>query len=298
MKISTDTQSSPIQQIKPAKANKKEDAQPPKEQLAVISTTANHQRMKSLFARVGIRQNMPLHDAKSRRNALDRRKEMLALQKVNNLQAVLEVALNVTLPEGNQEQVDPDWFFAFSQLAENIHSPAMQELWGKIFAVEVNKPGSFSLRSLETLKVLTQRDAKIFSRAAALASRRSGDTTPRIIVGYHQRKGLMSLFRPGPPEHLNLSAYGLSYPDLLALTDMKLIFASEIESGELAPGTKVQWRCTNETFSLTANKPGVALVYYKFTAVGAELFKLINRHDNQHYLAAIKHLLTAAFTVD
>ncbi|MEI8649773.1 DUF2806 domain-containing protein [Paraglaciecola sp. Hal342] len=83
------------------------------------------------------------------------------------------------MEDGKNERLDPDWFYNFVNMAEEIHSPAMQELWGKIFAVETNRPGSFSLRTLLILKQLTHKDAQTFRRAVSLSSRRKGDTTPK-----------------------------------------------------------------------------------------------------------------------
>ncbi|GGW91708.1 TIGR03899 family protein [Alteromonas halophila] len=253
--------------------------------------------MLSLFARVGISPSMSTNDASQRLHILERRRQIREMQKIDNLQAILNIALNVSVGDKEADNVDPDWFFSFCSLAENIHSPAMQELWGKIFAVEVSHPGSFSRRSLQTLESLTHRDAVIFSRAVSIASRRAGDSVPRVLVGYHVRKGLLSLIRRPVPEQLNISSFGLSYPDLLALQDMKLLYASEIESGEFAEGHHTQWRCGPETFELTSRRAGVALVYYKFTSVGAELFRLVGRQDNQAYMAALRQILGRVFIV-
>ncbi len=187
------------------------------------SATDNIKRIQSLFARVGVNASMIMPDEASRKQAIKRRNDIQALAKIRNLQAVMEAAMGVSLTETSDEMVDPDWFYAFSQLAENIYSPTMQTLWGKIFAVEVSKPGSFSLRSLETLKVLAQRDAAIFSRAASLSSMRQGNSEPRILTGYHQKPGFWAFLGQRQPESLNLASFGVSYPDLLALTDMKLI---------------------------------------------------------------------------
>lgn len=297
MKISSEQLSASINKINPGKPDHKPKAEVALSPAPESSANTAQQRMLSLFARVGIHPNMAMNDNKLRQDALDRRKRMLETQKVSNLRSILDIAMSVQVSDGSTDAVDPDWFHAFSALAENIHSPAMQELWGKIFAVEVNHPGSFSLRSLETLRALTQRDAKLFSRAASIACRRSSDTVPRLLVGYHQRKGLLSMFSPSQPPHLNLSTYGLSYPDILALIDMKLLFASEIESGEFPPGVAYPWRCANESFTLSARRQGTALVYYKFTSVGAELYKLVGRHDHKQYLAALKSMLSQAFVV-
>ena len=257
----------------------------------------SRQRMLSWFARVGISPSMLSPDPKKQKHALERRKQILETQKASNLQAVLNIALNVTINEQTSENLDPDWFFAFSTMSEEIYSRPMQELWGKIFAVEVARPGSFSLRTLQLLKTLTHRDAKIFAKAVSIASKRNNDPVPRILVGYHKRKGLLSFFRKPVPEQLNLTTVGLSYPDLLSLQEMKLIYASEIESGEYNEGQKASLRCVNDSINLTCRTPGVALVYYKFTPVGSELYTLVGKTPNESYITAIKAILAEVFDV-
>jgi uncharacterized repeat protein (TIGR03899 family) len=257
----------------------------------------SRQRMLSWFARVGISPSMLSPDPKKQKHAIERRKQILEAQKASNLQSVLNIALNVTINEQTTENLDPDWFFAFSTMAEEIYSPPMQELWGKIFAVEVARPGSFSLRTLQLLKTLTHRDAKIFSKAVSVASKRNNDPVPRILVGFHRRKGLFSFLKRAVPEQINLATVGLSYPDLLSLQEMKLIYASEIESGEYAEGQKVSLRCVNDTINLTCQTSGVALVYYKFTPVGSELYTLVGKSPNEPYLGALKTVLGEAFLV-
>lgn len=257
----------------------------------------SRQRMLSWFARVGISPSMLSPDPKKQKHALERRKQILETQKASNLQAVLNIALNVTINEQTSENLDPDWFFAFSTMSEEIYSRPMQELWGKIFAVEVARPGSFSLRTLQLLKTLTHRDAKIFAKAVSIASKRNNDPVPRILVGYHKRKGLLSFLKRPVPEQLNLTAVGLSYPDLLSLQEMKLIYASEIESGEYNEGQKASLRCVNESINLTCRTPGVALVYYKFTPVGSELYTLVGKTPNESYITAIKTILAEVFDV-
>ena len=262
-----------------------------------VKTDASRQRMLSWFARVGISPSMMSPDPKKQKHALERRKQILETQKASNLQAVLNIALNVTINEQTSDNLDPDWFFAFSTMAEEIYSPPMQELWGKIFAVEVARPGSFSLRTLQLLKTLTHRDAQVFNKAVNVASRRNNDAVPRILVGYHKRKGLLSLLRRPVPEQINLANVGLSYPDLLSLQEMKLIYTSEIESAEYDEGQQVTWRCVNENILLTSKTSGVALVYYKFTSVGSELYKLVTKSPNEVYLTSIKSVLGEVFNV-
>ena len=79
---------------------------------------------------------------------------------------------------------------------------------------------------------------------------------------------------------------------------MKLIFASEIESGELPVSEGIKWRCGNDTFTVTPSGQGLAFVYYKFTSTGAELARLITRHNASAYVDALKQRLSQAFIIE
>ncbi len=277
---------------------KTSESRPAEHDTQSTNINASRQRMLSWFSKVGIGPSSLSSDPKKQKYALERRKQILEIQKANNLQSILNIALNVTINEQTTENLDPDWFFTFSAMSEEIYSPPMQELWGKIFAVEVAKPGSFSLRTLQLLKTLTHRDAKLFVKAVGVASKRNNDSVPRILVGYHKRKGLFSFLKRPTPEQLNLATVGLSYPDLLSLQEMKLIYASEIESGEYMEGQKVSLRCVNTTLNLTCKTSGIALVYYKFTPVGSELYTLVGKSPNSAYVSAISTILQEVFNVN
>ncbi|MEC9334701.1 MAG: DUF2806 domain-containing protein [Pseudomonadota bacterium] len=41
----------------------------------------------------------------------------------------------------------------------------------------------------------------------------------------------------------------------------------------------------------------MALVYYKFTSVGAELYKLVTKSTNETYLQEIKQVLSEVFNI-
>ena len=228
---------------------------------------------------------------------LARRKQVKQSRKLSNLENILDKALEFSPEQSSEEQVDLDWFYSFLDLAENIFSEAMQEIWGKIFAVEVSKPGTFSLRALQTLKQLTQRDAQIFQNAVSLSSRMKSEHSPKIIYGFYQKPNLLSFLGFTKAQQLNLAEFGLSYPDLLTLMDAGLIFNSEIESGELALGKRSEWRFNNETFHLSPRRSGIILNYYKFTSTGAELSKLVNPPHHDSYLDALKITLQGGFQV-
>lgn len=259
-------------------------------------TVAN--RITRLFHQAGVTTSRYTKLDEDIGKKLSRRKHVKQARKLDNLEKILEKALDLSIDQVTEDQIDPDWFYSFIDLAENIFSSTMQEIWGKIFAVEISKPGTFSLRTLQTLKQLTQRDAKIFQNAVGLTSRMKGENSPKILFGYYQKPSIFTLFRLSKNQQLNLAQFGLPYPDLLTLMDAGLIFGTEIESGEQDPTRKVEYRFGNDTFFLAPKRSGIFLNYYKFTATGAELAKLVNSVPNVNYQLQIKTLLKGAFEVN
>ena len=68
--------------------------------------------------------------------------------------------------EGNEESVDPDWFVRWRDSAEKVSNEDLQRLWAKALAGEVASPGSYSLRTLEFLKNISQAEAHEIARLA------------------------------------------------------------------------------------------------------------------------------------
>lgn len=70
----------------------------------------------------------------------------------------------------NQENnsFDFDWFIRFFDSVGNISNAEMQDLWARILAGEINNQGTFSLRTLETLRNMNQEEAILFQKIAHL----------------------------------------------------------------------------------------------------------------------------------
>lgn len=253
--------------------------------------------MQQWFAKAGIRSqaNNPVERDTGRRVALHQ--HLKAQRKMHNLETILGLALDFCLEQGKADGLDPDWFFSFITMAEEIHAPAMQELWGKIFSVEISRPGTFSLRTLQTLKNLTYKDAKMFRVAVSLSSKKKGENSPKLLYGYHQKPNVLSFLGLKKNHQLNLAEFGLAYPDLLSLMEMGLIYSSEIESGELNPTARCQWRCGSQVIHMTARSRGLTLNYYKFTATGSELCKLVSGQTNMNYIETLKSVLATGFEI-
>jgi len=64
--------------------------------------------------------------------------------------------------EKPKEPIDFDWFVRFFEESGNISNEEMQDLWASVLAGEVKTPGSFSRKTLDVLRNLSQNDAKLF----------------------------------------------------------------------------------------------------------------------------------------
>jgi len=91
------------------------------------------------------------------------------IKRQENIERISEAAEEHLNEEISDENVDDDWIAQFFSTAKDVSNEMMQDVWGRVLAGEINKPGSYRLRSLECLKVLSQEEAEIFQRACYLA---------------------------------------------------------------------------------------------------------------------------------
>lgn len=97
------------------------------------------------------------------------RKQAQAVQEhINLTKTVLmaEEALENSADETNDVEVDQDWFTRWRDNAEKVSNEDLQKLWAKALAGEVTTPGSYSLRTLDFLKNLSQLEAEQIANLA------------------------------------------------------------------------------------------------------------------------------------
>ena len=121
----------------------------------------------SVQIRAASRELLPLEDrARIRTIANEERKQ-------KNLEGVIQKATFEIL-DGKENEllsevpVDPDWTARFINIAEDISNDDALLLWGRILAGEARSPGTFSLRTLDLLKNISQKEALLFKKFARL----------------------------------------------------------------------------------------------------------------------------------
>lgn len=83
------------------------------------------------------------------------------------------------------EPVDPDWRTRFFRHVEDVSNEEIQMIWGKILAGEIQKPNTYSFRTLETLKNLTREEAELFTSYSSKVIWQRGQFAilPKLING-------------------------------------------------------------------------------------------------------------------
>jgi len=78
---------------------------------------------------------------------------------------VLLAAQELGDKEVQDHEVDHDWTARFFNDVQDVSSEEMQQLWAKVLAGEIGRPGQFSLRTLDTLHNMNVGEARLFAEA-------------------------------------------------------------------------------------------------------------------------------------
>lgn len=90
-------------------------------------------------------------------------------RKLRNTMAVIDKAQShfSTGEKVSDEPVDEGWINRFFGIVEEISDEELRNIWGRVLAGEIKKPKSYSLRTLETLRNITNEEAIIIVKAAS-----------------------------------------------------------------------------------------------------------------------------------
>lgn len=172
------------------------------------------------------------------------------------------------------DPVDQDWINRFFNSVADVSNEDMQLLWGKILAGEVKQPGSFSLRTLETLRNMSKKDAELFVKIAPFL----------VSITSDSQKVLSS-------DDELCEKYGLSYVKIIMILDeCGLINSSAFLTFNLSLTKEQEIPVyTLERVALLRglndNSVKISFGVHTLTKVGLELFNLIDAKPNNEYFS-------------
>jgi hypothetical protein len=180
-----------------------------------------------------------------------------------------------------EEKPEPEWTSRFFRIAEDIPTEELQYLWGRILAGEIRKPGSFSLRTLETVRNLSKKEAETFVKLAPYLIRSGEDyfylREPEYVVGQQGK---------------------LIYTEMMALREAGLINSEPFLGytlGAARAGT-TQWYLNGSIglrFEFASGRDAVTLQVGVLTAAGIQLLKLVTPLPDIEYLNLFAQQLRA-----
>ncbi len=202
------------------------------------------------------------------------------MKKQQNIESVVATAYTEleNVDAVSKTPVDVDWISEFFNAVANISSEQMQQLWGKLLAGEIKQPGSFSLRTLETLKRLSQKEALIFEEISPFILKCKGDPAGSYFDFFLIRDAGCSIL-PKYNIYFN-KIMMLSEAGILSLNSQICITLDLAANGsELIEGMKKAIQIKN-----LSNQPiSVSHLAYVLTESGKELLPIVldGRNDRR-----------------
>lgn len=227
----------------------------------------------------------------------EKRRQHMACRAQQNLEKIFKLALDYAPASSTQDCLDLDWLHIFTEHAQQISNSAMQQLWARILAAESTKPGSFAIRTLMILHRLTTRDADVLTRAQSLTAFDLQHHTYKIITGYYRKPSIFTWVTLDKAVQLNIARAGLSYPDLLTLSDLGVLYPAAIESAEMQTGDHLVLQFGSTRLRLQSKRRALVTTYYKYTAHGEELLRLLPGTNHEPFIQLLADYCFKDFVV-
>jgi hypothetical protein len=185
-------------------------------------------------------------------------------------------------PEGT---VNDDWLFRWRDSASQVSSEELQNLWGRVLAGEVKSPGSYSLRTLEFLKNISQQEAEAIAKLS------------QFVVGGNV------IYRGADD---SLQEFGVTFDFLLNMQQLGVV------AGVEAIGMTSTWKSVDSSrfmqslisnsmvLIISAEDPNhtISMPTYMLTAIGSQVLSLGSFDTNVEYLKKVgEHLKTQGVSV-
>lgn len=95
---------------------------------------------------------------------ISNRLQIREVRRQENIENIIHKASQfIQLKTSFYNEVDEDWIFDFFEMGQDISNEQMQFIWAKILANEIDKPDSLSRRAMNTIKLLSPKEAGIFT---------------------------------------------------------------------------------------------------------------------------------------
>ncbi len=203
------------------------------------------------------------------------------LNKQNNIENVVQKADKILQADqetsATQDEVDKRWVDECLDGAGKAYSEDLRQYWAKLLAGETRVPGTYSLRAVDFMKKLSQKDAERLRLLCKLVMY-TDSNVDAVILRY---------------DH---SSY-YKYTDMRYLMELGLIDASstvvlQLKFNDIGKGN-VSYFHGNAAISLDIERKEYDLPVYAFTELGKEILSVIDDQEvDLEYLKEFSRSIT------
>lgn len=201
-------------------------------------------------------------------------------KEVNVTKALLfaEEALADANGTPSDESPSNEWFTRWRESAGQVSTEEVQELWGRVLAGELKKPGAFSLRTLDFVRNLDKNDAELLAR---IAQYRIDD-----CVFIPEDKDFFSTRQLNFDRMLDLQELGV-------IAGVEAIGMERMMTGTPGAPFRQDLVLNNHVIKVTSPTHGhiVKFGIYAFTRVGNQAASLAKVADDVDYMRALREKL-------
>lgn len=191
-------------------------------------------------------------------------------------------------------EADHDWTARFFDGVQDVSSEEMRELWGRVLAGEVERPGSTSIRALSVLRDLDAKTAQTFSKlcsAAVYLEMCDGETLDARVpsLGGDASQNALLDFGLGYRELTRLNEHGLVIGDYNSYLDY-VVVDDELDGSALLRHQGKYWDWVNEG---PAGKERIVRIHgVAMTTAGCELSRVVWPEPMPGYLGRLEAFLS------
>jgi hypothetical protein len=206
----------------------------------------------------------------------EKRIEYQERKRQNNVELITSIAASnlVTDTDVPEEMPDEDWVSRFFNSAQDVSSEQMQELWGRILAGEIRRPGSFSMKTLDFFRNTTKHDAELIQLLAPLTVKINGS----YVIPIPDKKWQETNRSIYPKHYITASELGVLYPTEL---QNRFFYLPEQTQSAITAGDRLLLINKHEATS------ELQLPIWNYTKIGSEIFDLISSDPDIEHMIEI-----------
>lgn len=213
------------------------------------------------------------------------------LMRQRNIEAITSTALDSLPTSVSPDPVEEDWIIEFFGYCQDVSNETMQSLWARLLAREIARPRTFALRTLATVKTMSEEDANLFAKVCNYISKIDSKRKNRSSIGFIYSPDIWSIIAYDEvyfDSFIHLESLGLVNTG----SGIQFIVSTELERHLTCADRKYKLTYNCAKAKVTVGSSGVE--FYPLTPSGAELFALCQTEAKEDYLTVLRETLDEA----